>query len=414
VTPGTGTRPRFEVADILQTHAEDYRRLHQPSPAQQKVMRHIADCRTAALGGHLEECDSCGHWRISFNSCRDRHCPKCQSTAREDWIEAQLSKLLPVPYFHVVFTLPEQLNPLALANQKILFDILFATAASTLREIAADPQHLGADIGFTAVLHTWGQNLLFHPHLHCVVTGGGLSADGEHWVGTRASFFLPVKALSKLFRGKFLDALKKAYLAGQLRLHGSTAELAEQKPWRSFLNGLYKKNWVVYAKPPFAGPEHVFRYLGRYTHRVAISNHRLVDFHDGRVSFTIKNYAQPGQRMVIHLDALEFLRRFLLHVLPKGYTRIRHFGLCAGRNLHTKLEAARRLLTTLHHRYVLPISRSADKDNRPWWKRFLDRTGIDLLACTHCTSGRLIRRGQIEPVYPVPPPGVAAAFVNSS
>jgi hypothetical protein len=414
VNPGTGTRPRFEVADILRAHAQAYRCTHRPSPAQQKVMRHIADCRTAALGGHLEECDSCGHQRISFNSCRDRHCPKCQSTARDDWIEGQLSKLLPVPYFHVVFTLPEQLNPLALANQKILFDILFASAAATLREIAADEQHLGADIGFTAVLHTWGQNLLFHPHLHCVVTGGGLSMDGKRWVGTRRSYFLPVKVLGKLFRGKFLSALKKAYLAGQFRLGGSTAELAEQQHWRTFLDGLYKKDWVVYAKPPFAGPEYVFRYLGRYTHRVAISNHRLVDFDDGRVSFTVKNYAQQGQRTVMHLDAVEFLRRFLLHVLPKGYTRIRHFGLCAGRNLHTKLEAARRLLATLLPLHPLPVLPSGDPDGRPWWKRFLDRTGIDLLACTHCATGRLIRRRQIEPLCAVPSTGAAAGFVNSS
>lgn len=407
MTPGPGVRPRFEVADILRAHALDYQRAHSPSAAQQKVMRHIADCRTAALGGHLEECDSCGHRRISFNSCRDRHCPKCQSTAREDWIEAQLAKLLPVSYFHVVFTLPDQLNPLGLANQKVLFDILFATAAATLRQIAADEKHLGADIGFTAVLHTWGQNLLFHPHLHCVVTGGGLADDGQRWLGTRRSFFLPVKALGKLFRGKFLDALKKAYRAGRLRLGGSTAELAEQKHWRAFLDGLYKKEWVVYAKPPFAGPEHVFRYLGRYTHRVAISNHRLLDFQNGRVSFTVKNYAQQGQRGVMHLDAVEFLRRFLLHVLPKGYTRIRHFGICAARNVHTKLEVARRLLAVLNTS-PLPVTQEKSEEKRPWWKRFLDRTGVDLLACAHCASGRLIRRWRIEPA------GAAAGSLNSS
>ena len=409
-----GGRPRFEVADIVRAHRDDYERVHRPSPAQQKVMRHIADCRTAALGGHVEECDSCGRQRISFNSCRDRHCPKCQSTAREDWIEAQLSKLLPIPYFHVVFTVPEQLHALALANRKVFFDILFTTAAASLRAIAADEQHLGADVGFTAVLHTWGQNLLFHPHLHCVVTGGGLSADGQRWVATRSSFFLPVKALGKLFRGKFLAALKRAYAAGRLQLGGSTAELAERKCWRSFLDQLYKKNWVVYAKPPFAGPQHVFRYLGRYTHRVAISNHRLLNLENGKVSFTVKNYARDGQRHILHLDAVEFLRRFLLHVLPKGYTRIRHFGLCAARNLYTKLETARRLLSEWKAGCALPNPQRGNKLSQPWWKRFLDRTGIDLLACTYCATGRLVRRQRIEPAYAAPTIHAAAVFQNSS
>ena len=406
------TRPRVEVADILRAHADDYQRAYSPSPAQQKVMRHIADCRTAVLGGHVEQCDSCGRQRISFNSCRDRHCPKCQSAARDDWIEAQLTKLLPVPYFHVVFTLPEQLNPLALANQKVLFDILFATAAATLREIAADEKHLGADIGFTAVLHTWGQNLMFHPHLHCVVTGGGLSADGKSWVGTRNDFFLPVKILGKLFRGKFLHALKEAYLTGKLRLAGSTAELTDQQHWRTFLDGLYHKHWVVYAKPPFAGPDHVFRYLGRYTHRIAISNHRLVAFDNGRVSFTMKDYTQQGLCKVLSLDAVEFIRRFLLHVLPKGYTRLRHFGLCAARNIRTKLEAARGILAVDNNRPLLPLI----KDDRPWCQRFLDRTGIDLLACPHCTAGRLIQLRRIEPVgrTSMPPIGTDTPFANSS
>ena len=412
MTPVATTRPRFEVAEILRAHAADYQRAHSPSLAQQKVMRHIADCRTAVLGGHVEQCDSCGRQRVSFNSCRDRHCPKCQSAARDDWIEAQLTKLLPVPYFHVVFTLPEQLNPLALANQKVLFDILFATAAATLREIAADEKQLGAHIGFTAVLHTWGQNLMFHPHLHCVVTGGGLSADGKHWVGTRHNFFLPVKVLGKMFRGKFLHALKEAYLTRKLRLGGTTAELAEQKHWRTFLEGLYHKPWVVYAKPPFAGPEHVFRYLGRYTHRIAISNHRLVAFDNGRVSFTMKDYAQQGLRKVMNLDAVEFLRRFLLHVLPKGYTRLRHFGLCAARNVRTKLEAARGMLAVDNTRPLLPPI----KDDRPWWKRFLDRTGIDLLACPHCPAGRLIRLRRMEPLGRIflLPIGADTPFANSS
>jgi len=252
---------------------------------------------------------------------------------------------------------------------------------------------------------------MFHPHLHCVVTGGGLSADGKHWVGTRNDFFLPVKVLGKLFRGKFLHALKEAYLAGTLRLGGSTAAWAEPKLWRTFLDGLYHKNWVVYAKPPFAGPEHVFRYLGRYTHRIAISNQRLVAFDNGRVSFTMKDYAQQGRPKVLSLDAIEFLRRFLLHVLPKGYTRLRHFGLCAARNLHTKLDAARGMLAANNASPPLaPV-----KDDRPWWERLLDRTGIDLLACPHCAAGRLIPLRRIQPLVRLPLPTSAdTPFANSS
>jgi hypothetical protein len=317
--------------------------------------------------------------------------------ARAEWLEARLSTLLPVPYFHVVFTLPEELNALILGNQKVLFNVLFAAASSTLRQIAADKVHLGAEVGFTAVLHTWGQNLSFHPHLHCVVTGGGLSPEGNRWISARPNFFLSVKVLAKLFRGKFLAHLKQLYLGGKLHFGKSSTELAKPIIWQRWLAALYQKKWVVYAKPPFAGPEQVFRYLGQYTHRVAISNHRLLSFADGFVKFRVKDYAAQGRPKELTLDAIEFLRRFLLHILPKGYTRIRHFGLCAGRNVHTKLEVARRLLGSSVSALSQPAM-SNTPEKAPWWKRLLDRTGIDLLACPQCGNGRFFRRSNIDPL----------------
>lgn len=369
-------------------------------------MRHIMQCRTAALGGHLDQCDACGHQRISYHSCRDRHCPKCQSIARHDWLEKRLATLLPIPYFHVVFTIPQELNALALGNQTILFNILFASVAQTLQQVAATPRHLGAKIGFTAVLHTWGQNLLFHPHLHCVVTGGGLSPDAQSWIAARERFFLPIKVLRRLFRGKFLAALRQAYDAGQLKLAGSTAELSQPRAWRHFLDQLYKKNWVVYAKPPFASPEYVFRYLGRYTHRVAISNHRILAVSNAQVTFTLKNYSAAEQREQMTVEAVEFIRRFLLHVLPQAFTRIRHFGLCAGRNVQTKLQTARTLLTALPPAAPQPPpATAAEKDGRPWWQRLLDRTGIDILACPSCGRGRLVRGGDVPPLDSSAPDG---------
>jgi hypothetical protein len=383
--------PHLEIADIVRLHQGDYRRAHTPSAPQQKVLRHIAACRTAALGGHLDECDSCGHRRISYNSCRDRHCPKCQGPQREQWLQQRLERLLPVPYFHLVFTLPDELNPLVLRNKRLLFTILFDAASATLRQIARDPKHLGAEIAVTAVLHTWGQNLLFHPHLHCVVTGGGLSPDGKRWVAGRERFFLPVRVLAKLFRGKFLAAINRAHKDGTLDLRGSTAELATPECWASFRNQLYSKAWVVYAKPPFGGPEQVFRYLGRYTHRVAISNHRLVELVDGKVTFTVKDHKAGGNRKTLTLDAVEFLRRFLLHVLPKRFVRIRHYGLCAGRNVQTKLNAARQLLEPSAEAPSLSIS-----SEHTWSDRFRERTGIDIMACPAC-GGTLVRKGELDP-----------------
>ena len=378
----TTGRPRFEVADVVREHAQEYLRAHPASAAQKKVLQNIAACRTAVLGGHVDACDHCGTERISYNSCRDRHCPKCQGERRAVWIEKRLETLLPVPYFHVVFTLPEELNPLMLRNPRVGYTMLFDAAAHTLKQIAKDPKHLGAQIGFTAVLHTWGQNLLFHPHLHCVVTGGGLSPDGTSWIAGREDYFLPVKVLSTLFRSKFLDELHQARKSNKIELVGSTEDLVDDSTWAAFKDQLYHKNWIVYAKPPFGGPEHVYRYLGRYTHSVAISNHRIVALDNGLVTFSMKDYTNNGERKNMTVSGVEFLRRFLLHVLPKGFTRIRHYGLCATGAAKNKLETAREILTG---------TTSAPADERPPLQRFLERAGIDTRACPICKIGKLRR-----------------------
>lgn len=332
------------MADILRAHGQAYRAGHPVSPEQAKVMTNLSQCRTAALGGHVDSCNGCGFVRISYNSCRDRHCPKCQASERAAWVDARLERLLPVEYFHVVFTLPRQLQPLMLKNRRVLYALLFATASETLLELASDLRHLGAQPGITAVLHTWGQNLLFHPHLHCVVTGGGLSPDGQRWISTRPGYFLPVQVLSRLFRGKFLARLKQLYGARKLTLSGSVSHLAEPPAFQRLLDGLYRTKWVVYAKPPFGGAAQVYRYLGRYTHRVAISNSRLISLRDGQVRFQYKDYADDQKSKQMTLAAEEFLRRFLLHVLPKGFVRIRHYGLLASPNVQTKLKRCQWLL----------------------------------------------------------------------
>jgi hypothetical protein len=340
----SSARPLLEVGDILRVHGAAYSARHPVSSAQAAVIRHLAACRTAALGGHVDACDSCGFTRISYNSCRDRHCPKCQGAKRAAWLEARLQRLLPVEHFHVVFTLPAALNPLMLHHPRRLYNLLFQAAAQTLLTLAADDKRLGAQIGVTAILHTWGQNLCFHPHLHCVVTGGGLSGDGTHWVAGRPGYFLPVKVLGRLFRGKFLHGLKQAYQAGLLSFGGRVADLAEPAVFRRWLDALYRQDWVVYAKRPLAGAEQVFRYLGRYSHRVAISNSRLLACADGHVSFSWKDYADGHRTKVMRLTVDEFVRRFLLHVLPKRFVRIRHYGLLAGRQVATKLVRCRELL----------------------------------------------------------------------
>ena len=384
-------RPRYGVAEVVRGYGDDYRRTHLPSAAQQRVLRNIAACRTAALGGHVDECEhECGFARISYNSCRDRHCPTCQGPRSAEWVSKRLEHLLPVPYFHVVFTIPDELNPLVLRNKAVVYKILFEAASKTLVELARDPKRLGADIGMTAVLHTWGQNLLLHPHLHCVVTGGGLSSNGSRWIMGRQRYLLPVKVLGKLFRGKFLALLEQAHKADQLKLAGSTAKLTDPFVWAGLRDRLYHKRWVVYAKPPFGGASQTFRYLGRYTHRVAISNHRIVDIAKGKVSFTVKDYKDDARKKTMTLRAVEFLRRFLLHVLPKGFVRIRHYGLCASRNVNTKLVAARRLLEP-DVPVKAPQHTPPSAEPTSWWERFREQTGIDVMVCLSC-GGRLVRR----------------------
>ena len=338
--------PPFEVADIVRAAGRSFIEKNRSRLSWQhlRVLRAIERCRTAALGGHLDQCSRCGQQAISYNSCRNRHCGKCQTNARDRWLADREKELLHVPYVHVVFTLPHQLSPLALANKGTLYDLLFRASAATLLEIAADPKHLGAEIGFMSVLHTWGQNVLHHPHAHCVIPTGGLSLDHQRWIRPRYAFFLPVKVLSRVFRGKFTAALKRAFRKRQLTFPGSLQPLAQEPGFRSFLRSLFRQDWVVYAKPPFGGPQHVVHYLACYTHRVAISNHRLVHFADGQVTFRWKDYAHRSKQKLMTVTAEEFLRRFLLHVLPHGFVRIRFFGFLANRRRKSLLPLCRQLL----------------------------------------------------------------------
>jgi hypothetical protein len=339
-------RPTLEVADIIRAAGDDFIHRNQTHLAwpQLKVLRAIRNCRTQALGGHLDRCSGCGHEAISYNSCRNRHCPKCQTNAREQWLAKRAEDLLPVPYFHVVFTIPHGLSALTLQNKRILYDLLFQTNAETLIEVAADPKHLGARIGFLAVLHTWGQNLQHHPHVHCVIPAGGLSPHESRWIRSTTSFFVPVRVLSKLFRGKFVGGPKRLFRSHQLSFRGSLSSLADSKQFRRFLRQLFRKDWIVYAKKPFRGPAYVLQYLARYTHRVAISNHRLISFQEGKVTFRYKDYAHGNKKRKMTLTSDEFLRRFLLHVLPGGFVRIRHYGFLANRSRSRLVTIARQLL----------------------------------------------------------------------
>lgn len=368
-------RPQLEVADLVRSYGGELCRRSHLSAIQYKVISRIASCRTAALGGHVDRCGGCGHERISYNSCRDRHCPKCQGSQRAKWVAQRVERLLPVPYFHVVFTMPSELGPLIYGNQRLMYGLFFTAAAQTIKQIAADPKHLGAEVALTCVLHTWAQNLTFHPHLHCVVTGGGLAPDGRTWVSGRDKYFLPVKVLARLFRGKFLAAVGQAYRDGTLKLSDTD--------WYALKDHLYRIDWVVYAKAPFGGPEQVFKYLGRYTHRVAISNQRLLGLDGDQVSFAVRDNTTGKMTGRLTLCAVEFLRRFLLHALPARFVRIRHYGLTAGRNIHTKLEVARRTLERRHircQRATLP----------------LESMQTDHSLCPACGEARL-RRSRILP-----------------
>ena len=335
---------RLEVADVFHAHQDEFlqRWGHALSDQLRKVLRDIGLCRTAGLGSHLERCDRCSYETVAYDSCRNRHCPKCQSSARDRWLLKQAASLLPVPYAHVVFTVPEELAPLALRNQRLFYSMLFRAASQTLLEIAADPRHLGARIGVLAVLHTWSQSLQHHPHLHCLVPAGGLTCDHLRWVPTRRhGFFLPVRVLSRMFRGKLLAFLKQSYRRNQLYFAGKLAELSAPLAFYSLLASLRRREWVVYSKPPFGGPEHVLKYLARYTHRVAISNGRLLSLENRQVHFRWRDSRHNNRSNVMRLDATEFIRRFLLHVLPTGFVKIRHFGLFANRNRRQALALCR-------------------------------------------------------------------------
>jgi len=372
----------LELGDIFRLHGPAYLTTFGDSLSheQKKALRAIAVCRTAALGGHVDQCDKCGYRRISYCSCRNRHCPKCHGHARARWLEQRAAELLPVEYFHVVFTLPQLVAPLALQNQQLVYGVLFRAAAETLLQIAADPRHLGARIGFLAVLHTWGQNLHHHPHLHCVVPGGGIARDRRRWISCRRQFLFPVKVLSRVFRGKFIAYLKTAFGKGELGFHGELKCLGEKRRFVDWLNQVAGIEWVVYAKPPFGGPRQVLKYLARYTHRVAISNQRLVSLEDGRVTFRWKNYARDGELATMTFNAEEFIRRFLLHVLPRGFVKLRHFGFLANRGRRKNVILCRKLLAA---------SSPAPPDLAPS-PCHSDEAEIDTAdRCPHCRVGSM-------------------------
>jgi hypothetical protein len=388
----------LEVADIFRAYGEAYRQAHEMPVRHLRAMRAVETCRTAELGGHVDECDHCGRLRISYNSCRNRHCPKCQCLDKERWLEARKEDLLPTAYFHPVFTVPEGVKPLALRNQGVVYSILFRAASESIKELTEDPKHLGAEVGFMAVLHTWSQALMDHPHLHCIVTGGGLSPDGLRWIPCKGKFFLPVKVLSRLFRGKFLAYFKEAYEKGKLVFPGKVAHLKEKSAFNGLLKELYGQQWVVYCKPPFQSAEMVMDYLGRYTHRVAISNDRLVKLEGGKVTFRYRDRKDNDRIKPMTLDASEFIRRFLLHILPDGFVKIRHYGILSNRSRNTKLGLCKRLL-----RGDCPHERREKKSES--WQDLLTRiTGHDPRICPYCGKGRMSLKEVLNPSAPPLPP----------
>ena len=377
----------FEVQDILNLYGESFCQKYagKISPAQFRVINHLMMCRTAALGGHVDKCDHCEHERISYNSCRDRHCPKCQFLKKEKWLENRLADFLPINYFHVVFTMPSELNPLMLNNQKILYNLFFHCISETLTNISLDPKHLGAKIGFITVLHTWGQNLSYHPHIHCIVTGGGLSENKDKWISSRNKFLFSVKVLSLLFKGKFLNGIKNEFRKNSLKI-----DLTE-KDCKRLLDSLYKKSWVVYSKPPFKKPETVFEYLARYTHRIAISNHRIISINNDSVLFKWKDYTDGNKNKVMSLHAHEFIRRFLLHVLPKRFVKIRHYGLFCNRNRKEFMTIIRKLFQISYKSHCRSIE--------SWKALYLKLTGDDIDCCPICNKGKMILVKELIPKF---------------
>ena len=385
------TRPRPTVAEVIRSVRQQFLEGDDLglTPEQRRALNDLTACRTAALGGHVLGCPECGHQQIAYNSCGNRHCPTCQATASARWLEARAAELLPVPYFHLVFTLPDVLNSIALANPRVVYDLLLRCAAETVLKVAANPEHLGARTGVLAVLHTWGQTLQFHPHVHCVVPGGGLSPDRTRWMGSRPNFFLPVRVLSRVFRGKFLAGLRAAYTEGRLRLPNRCLG-NEATEFERLVLAAVRGDWVVYAKRPFGGPDVVLKYLARYTHRVAISNSRLLDFEDGIVRFRYKDYAHGNRKRVMSLPAREFVRRFLQHVLPTGFVRIRHYGVLSNRHRQENLALCRKLLGDGPAAQLEPAEAvKAPEDAEP-----ITATRV----CPNCGAGRMIVIAEFPPM----------------
>src|SRR3954454_23672925 len=391
------TRPRLEVAEVIRSCHDAFLQQYGTglTPEQRRALDDLMACRTAALGGHVLECPECGHQEVAYNSCGNRHCPKCQATAAARWLEAQAADLLDTPYFHVVFSLPGALGPMALSNPRLIYGLLMRAAAQTLLEVAADPRHLGAEVGVLEVLHTWGQNLTLHPHVHCVVTGGGLAPDESRWVAGRGDFFLPVRVLSRVFRGKFLSGLRAAFKRGKLRFPGDLAPSERSDRFNALLSEVVRTEWVVYAQAPFGGrAETVLKYLARYTHKAAISNHRLVDLTDGRVSFGWKDYAHGGRQGIMTLESVEFVRRFLMHVLPSGFVRVRHYGLLANRHRQEKLARCRELIGLA----VTPQADTAPSEPDPVLATVPETTVTPTRVCPRCGAGRVFGVGEFPPM----------------
>ncbi len=384
-----------ELADILNEHGQKYIDIYGLSPEQLKVLSDITSCRTAKLRGHTDVCEECGHLRISYNSCRNRHCPKCQGLLKEKWIEDRKKDLLPIQYHHIVFTIPNNLNDLVLRNKKEMYTLLFKASSETLKELAADPKYLNANIGFISILHTWGQNLMDHPHIHCIVTGGGLSLKNKEWLSSKNNFFLPVKVISSLFKGKFMACLRKKYNNNKLSFPGNIDYLKKDSNFQSLVDSLYSKKWVVFSKPSFANPEAVIEYLGRYINKVAISNHRIIKIEKGKVIFKYKDYSDNDKMKYMALDVFEFIRRFLLHVLPKRFVRIRYYGILCHRYRKRNLLFCRYLLKV----YIKSVDNSNSKES--WRDLLLRLTGKDLTVCPKC-GGNMVSVDNLYNIRPSP------------
>lgn len=388
---------KLEVQDIFKEYGAEHRRNHKLPLHQCKAMSAIENCRTTALGGHIDECDSCGHTRISYNSCRNRHCPKCQSLAKEKWLEERKKDLLPIGYFHIVFTIPSEFNAIALINPKEVYSLFFKSVSETLRELAKDHKYLGAEIGFTTILHTWGQNLMYHPHIHCIVPGGGLSLDNTRWIDSKKEFFIPIKVLSRKFRGKFLAYFKKAYYNNEFKLIKDIEELNQKHVFQCWINELYSKEWVVYSKAPFKSAEFVLEYLGRYTHRVAISNNRIVNVENGLVTVKWQDYKDNNKQKFMTLKVEEFIRRFLMHILPYNFMKIRHYGILSNRNRNTKLKKCKILLEIISERNTDFIKKLSVQE------LLMKLTGVDISKCPCCKKGQMIEKEKLDPKICSPP-----------